>query len=374
MNILVDGRPFVKSSAGISTVLRCVLVSWADLKPDDRLYVVMPKPLHDSIRGYKFSANIIFCEAKMNVFKYFPNLIYLIIMVPYLIKKYHVDVYYSPVPNLPFFIPRRVKTIVEVNDVVNIEFKETMALKNKIANYLFFNRSIKKADLIWSISEYTKGRIEHYFPKRRCKNIFVGCSVDRMLFRQVELSQNEREIIREKYGIKDRFILFVGSIEPRKNLTFLLEIIPEIFERSSIQFVVVGAKGWKTSSIKDVIEKNTFPKESTIFCGYVSNEDLVKLYNMADCFLSTSLNEGFGLPQLEAFMCGCPVITAENSAMIEVAKDKSGGLLISGFNHKEWIEKTVSFLDKHKKVRPDEFQEYDWNTIISRLLNTIEDI
>lgn len=371
MNILVDGRPFTRTSAGISTVLRCVLIAWANLHKGDTLYVVLAKPMHPSMGGYQFPENVKWIEARSYVFRHLPNSCYLLFMTPFLIRKYHIDVYYSSIPVLPYCIPKRVKTIIGVNDVVNLEFAETMYLKNKIANTLFFSRAITKASIIWTISKYTKERVEYYYPHRKCKNIFVGCAVDRNLFKEMNISDEESYEIRNKFGIKNRFILFVGSLEPRKNLPFLLEIIPEINKRTSIQLVVVGAKGWKNSAIKDVIESGYFPLESTIFCGYVSNEDLVKLYNLAECFVSTSLNEGFGLPQLEAFICGCPVVTSANSAMIEVTKDKSGGLLVEGYNHQRWIDEICSFINSSPIVNQDEFDEYDWNVIVNKLFSLL---
>ena len=372
MNILIDGRAFVRTSAGIATVLRCVLTTWGKLYPQDKMYVVLPKKMHKSMQGCQFPKNLKWVEPKSIVFKYLPNTIFLFMMTPFLIRRYHIDLYYSPVPTLPYFVPKRVKTVIEVNDVVNLEFAETMYLKNKLVNLLFFNRAIKNADVIWAISEYTKERIEYYFPKRKCENIFVGCSVDKNLYRKLNLTFDEILQIKNKYGIKNQFILFVGSLEPRKNLPFLLQIIPEIYSKTGIQLVVVGAKGWKNSDIRNTIENDAFPKESTIFCGYISNEELVELYNCADCFVSASLNEGFGLPQLEAFMCGCPVITAENSAMIEITQNKSGGMLIPNFVKQEWIDKIVSFVYSHSEVNPEEYSEYNWDLIITRLNEYID--
>ena len=371
MNILVDGRPFIKNSAGISTVLRCLLVSWSGQYKEDVFFVVLPKEMHKSMDGYKFPENVRWIKAKAGLFRYLPNLVYLIFMVPIFIYKYKIDIYYSPVPTLPFFIPKRIMTIVEVNDVVNLEFAQTMTIENKMANALFFKRSIKKAEVIWAISKYTKERIEHYFPNRRCHNIFVGCAVDKDLYKKIEMTEEEVLEVKKRFGIKNNFILFVGSLEPRKNLPFLLSIMPDIYTSSGVQLVVVGAKGWKNSAIKDVVESNSFPKESTVFCGYISNGELVKLYNIADCFVSPSLNEGFGLPQLEAFMCGCPVITAANSAMIEVADNKSGGCLVYGYEKEDWVKPILEFVRKRPSVKSDEFAEYNWDRIVTNLRDRI---
>ena len=77
--------------------------------------------------------------------------------------------------------------------------------------------------------------------------------------------------------------------------------MPKLYKDYKLQLVIVGARGWKDSNIFEIVNNPTYPKDSTIFCGYVSNDDLACLYDMAACFVSTSLNEGFGMPQLESF-------------------------------------------------------------------------
>ena len=367
MNILVDGRPFSASSAGISTVLRCVLMSWSTVCPENTFFVVLPKKMVDSMNDVVFPPNVIFLEAKLGLFKYLPNLAFLFLMVPVYIKKYKIDTYFSPVPCLPYFIPQKVRTIVIINDVVNLEFKDTMVWTNRLANALLFNRSVKSADIIWAISDYTRGRVEYYFPKRKCRDIFVGCSTDRSLFRKLDLKADEINIIKDKHGIKNKFVLFVGSLEPRKNLPFLLSIITPLYEKYGIQLVVVGARGWKNSSINEIVESDSFVKESTLFCGFISNQELVELYNIADCFVSSSLNEGFGLPQLEAFLCGCPVVTASNSAMVEVTAGKDGGKLVEGYDKDKWIDVSHEMVEKKPNVNLEQFNKFDWNKITKDL-------
>ena len=135
--------------------------------------------------------------------------------------------------------------------------------------------------------------------------------------------------------------------------------------------MVVGAKGWKETGISQIINDPLFLKESLVFCGYVSNQDLAVLYNMATCFVSASLNEGFGMPQLEAFLCGCPVVTADNSAMREVAKGKAGSLLIADYDEQEWVDQILHFVENPPKVRTCEFDHYDWSRIVPDFLRTM---
>lgn len=369
MKILVDGRAFVKTAAGISTFLRCSIVEWAKQRPRDVFYIYLPKNLDPSLELGAVPKNIQLLKYG-NVFtRKIPNLFLLLLYIPLLCKKLNVNLYYSPVPCIPFFVPKKVKTLIVVHDVVNLEQSETMELKNKIANSLFFSRSIRKADFIWTNSFYTKERVEHYFPVRRRSNIFTGCSVDRTVYCNLNLSELERRSIRDKYGIAGKFILFVGSLEPRKNLSFLLEIVPELYRSLKIQLVVVGGMGWKNSEIKDFIMNPMFPQQSTIFCGYVTNADLAKLYNAADCFVSASLGEGFGMPQLEALLCGCPVITAHNTAMIEVANGKTGAYTIKGYDSRQWIDLISRVVCDKNVTNVNELAEYDWPIIIQRMLD-----
>jgi glycosyltransferase involved in cell wall biosynthesis len=257
---------------------------------------------------------------------------------------------------------------VVVHDVVNIEYPETMQWTNVLANKLFYKRSIRKADLIWTNSLYTRQKVEHYFPQRRCKEIFTGCSVNRNLYQPIPIQEDEADTIKKELGIQGHFILFVGSLEPRKNLSFLLSLMPEIYKRTGRQLVVVGAKGWKNSGIREMVEDKAFPRQSTVFCGYVSNEQLAKLYNMADCFVSASLNEGFGMPQLEALLCGCPIVTAHNSAMIEVAQGKKGAVTVEGYDPQVWTEQICEVCKNRPPVDITQLAAYDWDLILGAFL------
>lgn len=371
MNILIDGRPLVRANAGISTFLKGSITAWATQCPHDNFIVVLPRKLDETYSVTGLPHNIKFVIYTNRFLQKFPNLLWLILMMPILSRRFKADIYYSPLPCLPFLLPKKIKTIIVVHDVVNIEYRKTMQLTNIISNLFFFKRSVKRADIIWTNSYYTKSKVEHYFPKRKCQDIITGCSIDRSLYKRLSMSEEEKEDLKKKYGITKPFILFVGSLEPRKNLSFLLSLMPEIYARHQIQLVVVGAKGWKNTSIRQTIEAKGFPHESTIFCNYVSNQDLAKLYNTATCFVSASQNEGFGMPQLEALCCGCPVITAHNSAMIEVAYGKTGASTVKGYITQDWIDAIETVLQNRPTPDNTQLKEYDWRLIINRILKEI---
>ncbi|MCH5306811.1 MAG: glycosyltransferase family 4 protein [Prevotella sp.] len=372
MKILVDGRSWCKFSAGVGNFFTSAISEWIKQRPSDIFYILLPKEIDSRTELFYHSDNLFLLNYSTLFPRKLPNIFILQLLVPYLCRKLHIDLYYTPVPHLPYFIPSTTKTIITVHDVVNIEMPHTMSWTNRIATIFCFKQAITNATYIWANSYYTNSKVEEHFRTRFCQNIFIGGAVDRKVFYRRDLSHEEQQNIKQKYGIKNQFILFVGSLEPRKNLKFLLNIIPELYQKYEIQLVVVGGKGWKNSDIKDTILSPSFPKESTIFCGYINNEELALLYCCANCFVSAALMEGLGMPQLEALLCGCPIITAHNTAMIEVAKGKDGAYTIEDYDRKRWQQTILNIIREKPTVNPQQLKDYDWERIIERLLVYLE--
>jgi len=126
--------------------------------------------------------------------------------------------------------------------------------------------------------------------------------------------------VRRRDGLRGPYILFVGNLEPRKNLVRLIEAFGRLKARHTLphQLIVAGKRGWLYRSIFEAVERLGL-RDDVIFTGYVPAEDLPALYAMADLFAFPSLYEGFGLPVLEAMACGTPVLTARTGSLPEVA-------------------------------------------------------
>lgn len=370
MKVFIDGRTFAKPGAGITTFLRCSICAWANIEPHYQFIVLLTKDFNKDNDSLSFPPNVKLIRLGF-FFNHLPNLLSILIAAPYLVRKHKADVFYAPIPFIPFFLPHKIKTLIVVHDVVNIEYSKTIEFKNKISTKFFCKRSIKRAFQIWTNSYYTKEKVEKYFPIRKCTDIIVGASIDRNVYKQIYVDNIKCRLVKDKYGIKDKFIIFVGSLEPRKNIPFLLKIIPSIYRKTGVQLVIVGAKGWKNSVIREIYNSEEFPKESTIFCGYISNEELAIMYNIAECFVSASYNEGFGMPQLEAQLCGCPVITSDNSAMRELSYRKSGAILIKGYNEDNWEKKIIMFLKNRPLVNLNEYKDFFWENIMFNVNKSI---
>ncbi len=124
----------------------------------------------------------------------------------------------------------------------------------------------------------------------------------------------------KQFGIKGEYILFVGTLQPRKNITRLIEAFSKISNTSNLSLVVVGKKGWQYDEILEAPKKFEV-EEKVKFLDFIADEDLPNLYKNALCFVLPSLYEGFGLPVLEAMKYGCPVITSNISSLPEAGGD-----------------------------------------------------
>ena len=132
--------------------------------------------------------------------------------------------------------------------------------------------------------------------------------------------------LKRRYNIDSQFILYVGNVESRKNVSLLIKSIYKLKKQGiKHKLVIIGARGFGFKQINELVIELKLSDE-VIFTGYIPDEDLVKFYNAADLFVFPSLYEGFGLPPLEAMACGCPVIVSNTSSLPEVVGN--AGILI----------------------------------------------
>jgi glycosyltransferase involved in cell wall biosynthesis len=188
----------------------------------------------------------------------------------------------------------------------------------------------------------------------------------------IEHTPELRAQLCSKYGVIEPFILFVGTLEPRKNLDFMMKLIPQL-AAAGLTLLVVGAKGWGRSNIAEIVQQPGFPADKVIFTGFVPTTDLVRLYNLAAVYVSTSLNEGFGLPQLEAMNCGCPVVSSHNSAMIEVVD--GAGRTVKGWDVATWCDTILSVYNNREHYRNLGLQrskQYEWAAVVHSIVQRLD--
>jgi len=211
--------------------------------------------------------------------------------------------------------------------------------------------AIERADAIIAISNHTKLDLIKYFDAPEDKITVTHLAADKAFTRIVDHDILKK--IRQKYSLPHDFVLFVGSLEPRKNLPTLLAayaLLQQTF-KNKFSLVIVGSEGWLNDQIKLLITELKI-SENVCFTGYVAQEHLSAIYSMASVFVYPSLYEGFGLPVVEAMACGTPVITSNVSSIPEVVGDAA--VLIDPINKEELaltIERVLGDEDLRESLR-----------------------
>ena len=254
------------------------------------------------------------------------------VSLPKLIRKDRPDILHITGFAGPKFLKDAVK-ITTVNDLIGMIYPGNLAPVSRFYWQRWLPACVKNSSLIIAISEHTKRDIVRLLGISPDK-IRVTYLAANKSFRYISDRQNLHGVLK-KYGINSKYILSVGTIEPRKNFANLIKAFALYLERikkEEISLVIVGGKGWAYNEcLKAAIGMGI--QRHVIFCDYVDDSDLPIIYNMAELFIFPSLYEGFGLPVLEAMCCATPVICSNTSSLPEVTADAA--VLIDPFNRPE---------------------------------------
>jgi glycosyltransferase involved in cell wall biosynthesis len=231
------------------------------------------------------------------------------------------DVLWMPVHNMPMFRRKNLRTVVTVHDLAFKIFPQYFTQKDLAKLNKLSDLAIKNADRIIAVSECTKKDILRFFPQiSKEKIIVIHHGVDAGLF-QKDISFSESEKILSAYDLKPKkYILYVGAIQPRKNLGVLISAFEEIKksreDQKDLKLVIAGAPAWKSNGTLKKIADSEF-KNDIVITGTLDFEKLPIFYRNAKMFVFPSLYEGFGIPVLEAMAAKIPVICAKNSSLVE---------------------------------------------------------
>jgi glycosyltransferase involved in cell wall biosynthesis len=234
----------------------------------------------------------------------------------------NVDLFHGPDFSLPP-LKSSTRAIVTVHDLSYLRLPH--CFEPALLDYLVgaVQRAANRADWVLADSESTRRDVIELLavPEERTSALYPGVEPR---FNPHQESDN-LERVRSKYQLPDRFILSVGTVQPRKNYERLVEAFVQM-EIDELSLVIVGGKGWLYQSLLDRIETLNLGAR-VLLTGYIDDIDLPAIYASALAFALPSLYEGFGIPALEAMACGIPVVTADNSSLPEVVGD--AGLLVN---------------------------------------------
>lgn len=291
----------------------------------------------------------------------------------YLKNKKNINLDCLWMPNIsPCIVSQKTRLILTIHDLSFLFFKNFFDFKRKIWHFFVKPKKIiKKAEKIICVSHNTEFELMEFLKISKQKMIVSPLGISK---NYKKLSTEELIKFKEKYSLNKDFLLFVGTIEPRKNLECALRVFENLSnDFKDLEFVICGDFGWKKQDFDFYFEKLSKEVKSKIkLIGYLDEDELPFLYNSAKIFIWPSFYEGFGLPPLEASACNCVVVSSNNSAMPEVLN--LNAILTEAFNVesfyiaiKELLE-NKDLYDFYKNKKFDEKYYNNWKSGAEDLL------
>lgn len=347
MKLLIDAHVFDGKYQGTRTYLQ-------------GLYSYMTK--HIDIDFYFAAHNI---ENIKNIFGLANNIHYiklsssnkikrLCIEFPKIIKQYKID--YA---HFQYIIPiiKCCKEIVTIHDILFLDFPQYFPLSYRIKNFLLFRYAANRADLLLTVSNYSKNAIIKHF---NLLNKEIHITPNAVLFQNKEFKLPD---IKKIYNL-DKYILSVSRIEPRKNHQLLLRAYVELdLYKKNIKLVLVGAKDLKNKIFNDYYNGLSEEIKKSILIIQTTNSELIALYKNASLFVFPSFAEGFGVPPIEAISYGCQTLCSNQTAMKEF--DFLNDNFFSPYDIKELKNKIIKNLNINNTKEQIQFidKKYNWEKI-----------
>jgi len=260
------------------------------------------------------------------------------------------DLFVSPHYNIPILKIKASKRAVIINDVNHLVFADQLSLPKVIYAKYMINAAIKKSDKVITISQFSKNEIIKYTHVKEKEIRIVYCGIDNEILRNT-LQEKSFEKIRATYKLPEDYFLYVGSIKPHKNLHSAIKAFDFWLKKypAAKKLVVIGIKQEDLSKHTE-ISKLCDQNDNIIIPGFVKDYDLPLIYSNAACLIFPSMYEGFGLPPLEAMVCGCPVIASNSASIPEICGDAA--LYFEPLNFEALAEK-MTMLTNDKSLRAE---------------------
>ena len=294
------------------------------------------------------------------------------------LKGYKLNVFFSPTHYLPLLVSS--PSVISILDVSYLYFPNLFKKKDLYQLKFWGGYSIRKAKKIITISSSSRNDIIEMYKVNPEKIAVVYPGVKEL--KTENIKSKSMEDLKEKFGISSPYILFVGTLQPRKNIVRLVEAFsklkPEnLKSKDNLELVIVGKRGWQFEEILNSPQKYAVANRVK-FLDSVSDEDLPSLYKNALCFCLPSLYEGFGLPILEAMQYGCAVATSNVSSLPEAGGDAA---LYFDPESAEDIAKTLQTLIDDEELRKDlvkkgheQVKKFSWEKTARETLKILEDV
>ncbi len=307
LRVAVDARPLTTSRAGVATYCRGLLYGFGLLPageaPSLRLYAkeAAPEPLPTFVGSWRAM----------------PAPLWLPLAVPRALLAGHVDVFHGPNHMAPPWSP--VPTVITAHDLSALTMGGLHTWRNRLLTVPQMLLSLRRAERLIAVSRATASDLLRLpgIDAERVRVIYEAAAPG-----LTPATPEQVRALSHRLALPETFFLFLGALEPRKNVVTLVRALAELYAAGDhrAKLVIAGAEGWRNDDVYDEVKKRGLERDIR-FAGYIPAEDLPALYGAATAFVYPSLFEGFGLPPLEAMACGTPVICSNTSSLPEVVGD-----------------------------------------------------
>jgi glycosyltransferase involved in cell wall biosynthesis len=309
MKIGFDAKRAFFNKSGLGSYSRNLLQGLANKYPDNKYVLYTPSVSFELFEPAPDQFSIKSPERFYHrMFRFYWRSFYLSRQL----VKDHINVFHGLTHEIPYHFPgKTVKSIVTIHDLIFLRMPHLYRTLDRLIYENKFRYSCQRADRIIAVSKQTAYDIVDFFHIRpeKIDVVYQGCNP---VF-NTEIPVIEKEILRMKYLLPKSFILYVGTIEERKNLLTLIKAMH--YGKIDIPLVVIGKKTPYLNKVVEFIERHSLI--NIIFCDVLQNQDLPGIYQLADLFVYPSIFEGFGIPILEALYSKVPVITSKGSCFAE---------------------------------------------------------
>lgn len=366
LRIGVDARLLSEPATGLGRYLFEVLSRMVDSGHDWFLYSHRPIIIGDWKRKNIFVRNLNLNNRPM-------RMLWAQSVLPYWANKDQVDIFWSPAHRIPRFLSSRIDSVVTIHDLVWRYAGETMRPLSRWLDSKFMMEAASKANVVIAVSKSTAKDLiaEDRTLAEKISVITQGVSP----YLLPALRNHKQRMA----GVNSPYYIFVGTLEPRKNLKRLIEALsilpPNV--KNSAKLIIVGGKGWGGVNVESLI-KEFGVQDNVEYFGYVDDSTLATLYSNALFIAMPSLYEGFGLPLIEAMAYGVPALTSNRSSMPEVVGD--AGVLIDPEDVQS-ISNGLSLLLTDQKLRKmlsnyalDRVKNFDWCISAKETLKIFENL
>jgi len=361
MNIGVDIKAFKDvstktSRTGISRYITCILDELQEIDKGNDYYLMECVPSDYTPVNPRWKK--ISHDGKML------GTLWLQTVVPKLMKKHGIDVFWAPEQIGPVFgVPRGVKVVTTIHDFTFLRYPQTCRTSVLWIQKLLTTPTIKKSAALVPVSDYIKKELLDLYPR---------INETRKIIRTVGNGVNERNVKIPDVK-RENFLFFPGNMEPRKNLSKLIKAL-EIVKASGVEIdlQICGPSGWKNTDLRKLLESSPI-KHQVKHLGYLSDADLSNRYLTCAAVVFPSVYEGFGLPVLEALNLNTPVLTSKGTVMEEIAGQNA--LYFDPYDERSIAETIIDFLKTGGPViNRKSLDKYTWRRSAEELLDVFREV